>query len=177
MGFFTIGHSNRTLDEFLGLLRGHGVTLVADVRTVPHSGHVPHFSRAALVGQLSAEHIDYVHLPALGGMRRPRFNSSNTGWHHASFRGFADHMASNEFHAGLDRLVELSAGRDVAVMCSEGVPWRCHRTLIADALLARGFEVRHILGPGPAQPHSLTPFARVDGDRVTYPGPVQQQLL
>jgi uncharacterized protein (DUF488 family) len=177
MAIFTIGHSNRTLDELVALLGAHGVTLLADVRMMPHSAHVPHFNRGPLAERLATQGIEYVHLPGLGGLRRPRFDSLNTGWHRVHFRGYADHMATDEFRAGLDRLVELSVDRVTAAMCAEAVPWKCHRSLIADALVARGIEVRHILGPGPVQPHALTPFARVDGDRVTYPGPVQEHLL
>lgn|SRR5262245_47214739 len=177
MAILTVGHSNRPLDELVALLAAHGVTLLVDVRMMPYSSHVPHFNRAPLAERLGTRSIEYVHLPALGGLRRPRFDSLNTGWHRVHFRGYADHMASEEFLAGLARLIELSQDRVVALMCAEAVPWQCHRSLIADALVARGFEVGHILGPGPARPHALTPFARVDGERVTYPGPVQERLL
>ena len=172
----TVGHSTRSLDELLGLLRESGITLVADVRTAPGSRRMPHFSKAALAAALPPHGIDYLHLPELGGLRRPRPDSPNTGWRNDSFRGFADHMASAEFEAGLRRLLELGHDRAVAVMCAEAVPWRCHRSLIADALLVRGSEVRHLLGPGRSQVHALTPFAVVEGDRITYPAPAQRGL-
>lgn len=181
MALFTIGHSTRSLNELAGLLHGHGVTLVVDVRTAPGSRRLPHFSRAALAGELPAHGIGYLHLPELGGLRRPRHDSPNAGWRNASFRGYADHMATEEWRAGLERLLALSEGRDVAFMCAEAVPWRCHRSLIADALLARGVEVRHVLGSGRAQRHEMTRFARVDGERVWYPAgpdaPEQRRLL
>jgi uncharacterized protein (DUF488 family) len=177
MALFTIGHSTRSFDELLGLLRAHGVTLLADVRTVPLSRRVPHFDRIVLAAELPARGLEYAHLPALGGRRRPRLDSTNTGWRDDAFRGYADHMATEEFNAALDGLLELARDRDVAVMCAEAVPWRCHRNLLSDALVARGVPVRHILGPAQAQPHTLTPFAHVEGDRVTYPGAEQQSLL
>ena len=176
MGVYTIGHSTRSLDELVDLLRGQRVTLLADVRTVPASRRVPHFNRAALAVELPARDIEYVHLPALGGLRRPRLDSPNTGWQNQSFRGYADHMASAEFRAAVDRLIAMGRDRDLAVMCAEAVPWRCHRSLIADALTVRGVEVRHIVGGGGTQVHSLTPFARVDGDALTYPGADQGSL-
>ncbi len=169
-----MGHSTRGLDELIGLLHEHHVTLLADVRTAPGSRRFPHFARATLSEALPERGIEYVHLPELGGLRRPRPDSPNTGWRNESFRGFADHMASDEFRAALGRLVELGRQGGVAVMCAEAVPWRCHRSLIADALLVRGVEVTHIIGPGRTQAATLTPFARVEGERITYPGPVQE---
>jgi uncharacterized protein (DUF488 family) len=176
LALFTVGHSTRGLDKLVELLREHEVTLLADVRTVPGSRRMPHFGGAALTAVLPRLGIDYVHLPELGGLRRPRPDSPNTGWRNESFRGYADHMATPEFQAGLDRLLALARDRGVAVMCAEAVPWRCHRSLIADALLARGVEARHIIGHGAARPHTLTPFARVEGARITYPAPVQDRL-
>src|SRR2546429_7449094 len=160
MGLFTIGHSTRSLDEFVDLLRGQRVPLVADVRTVPASRRVPHFSRATLAQELPQRGIEYVHLPALGGLRRPRLDSPNTGWRNEAFRGYADHMASDEFREAVDRLMDLSHGRDAAVMCAEAGPWRCHRSLLGDAVAVRGVEVRHGLGEGAAPAHALTPLAR-----------------
>ena len=177
MELFTIGHSTRSLEELVALLREHGVTRLVDVRTAPGSRRMPHFSRAALAADLPALGVEYLHLPELGGLRRPRPDSPNAGWRNDSFRGFADHMATDAFRAGLDRLLALARERGpVAIMCAEAVPWRCHRSLIADALTVRGVEVRHILGPGGARPHSLTPFAHVEGDRITYPAPLQGTL-
>ena len=176
LALFTIGHSTRSLDELVDLLREHDVTLLADVRTAPGSRRMPHFTRAALAADLPARGVEYVHLPELGGLRRPRRDSPNAGWRNESFRGYADHMADPDFVAGVDRLLEWSRDRNVAVMCAEAVPWRCHRSLIADALLVRGAGVTHILGHGRTQPAALTPFARVEDGRITYPGPVQGRL-
>jgi uncharacterized protein DUF488 len=165
---FTVGHSTRSLEEFVELLREHSIATLADVRTVPASRRVPHFARASLERTLPERGIAYVHLPELGGLRRPRPDSGNGAWRSASFRGYADHMETAEFAAGLARLLDLP--RPVALMCAEAVPWRCHRSLIADALLARGEAVEEIIGPGSERRHEMTPFARVRGARVTYPG-------
>ncbi|HYW27188.1 MAG TPA: DUF488 domain-containing protein [Terriglobales bacterium] len=176
MALFTIGHSTRSFDELVDLLREHGVTLLADVRTAPGSRRMPQFTKAALASELPGRGIEYAHLPELGGLRRPRPDSPNAGWRNESFRGYADHMADHDFAAGIERLLEWGRDRNVAVMCAEAVPWRCHRSLIADALLVRGVDVTHIVGAGRTQPAMLTPFARVEGGRITYPGPVQGQL-
>ncbi len=167
----TIGHSTRPLPEFVALLRGHRVELVADVRTVPRSRHNPQFNRDTLPGELEAAGVGYAYMADLGGFRHARWDSINTGWRNAAFRGFADYMQTAEFGAAVDRLVEFALGRRVAIMCAEAVPWRCHRSLVADALLARGIRVEHILGPGSCRPHTFAPFARIDGTRVTYPAP------
>lgn len=166
----TIGHSTRTLAELVGLLRAHDVTLLADVRTRPGSRRLPHFDREVLERELPAAGIAYRHVRELGGLRRPRPDSPNLAWRNQSFRGYADHMQTDEFRQALDGLIELAATRSVAIMCAEAVPWRCHRSLVADALLVRGHAVRHIVGEGPAKPHSLTSFAYVERDRITYPG-------
>lgn len=176
MAFYTIGHSTRSLDELVSLLREHGVTLLADVRTAPGSRRMPHFSRSSLAAALPGLGVEYVHLPELGGLRRPRPDSPNTGWRNESFRGYADHMATAEFRLGLERLIALGRDRPVAIMCAEAVPWRCHRSLIADALLVRGIGVTHVIGSGRSQAHALTPFASVEGDRITYPAPAQQRF-
>jgi uncharacterized protein (DUF488 family) len=167
----TIGHSNRTIEELITMLAAHGVDLLADVRSVPRSRHNPQFSQENLPGTLGDAQIEYVHLRALGGLRRPRPDSINTAWRHPSFRGYADYMQSTEFAAGLADLLELNARRRVAIMCAEAVPWRCHRSLIADALTVRGIPVEHIMTAGRADRHKLTSFARVDGVVVTYPSP------
>jgi uncharacterized protein (DUF488 family) len=169
MQVFTIGHSTRQLEEFIDLLQDHGVTLVADVRTVPRSRHNPQFNRETLPEGLAAAGIGYRHLAGLGGLRRTRPDSPNTGWRNASFRGFADYMQTAEFTAGLDELLGLAQEGPVAILCAEAVPWRCHRSLIADALFARGIGVEHIISAGPTQSHRLTPFARIEGACVTYP--------
>ncbi len=167
---YTIGHSTRSLDELVASLRSFGVSLLADVRTIPRSRHNPQFDAAVLPGALHAQGIAYVHLPRLGGLRRARKDSPNTGWRNASFRGFADYMATEEFEAGLAELRALSGKAVVALMCAEAVPWRCHRSLLADVLTARGARVEHIAGPSRATPHHVTSFARVEGGRVSYPG-------
>ncbi len=168
---FTVGHSTRTLDDFLVLLRAHDVAQLADVRTVPKSRRHPHFAGDALAASLAQHGIAYRHFPGLGGLRKPRRDSINVGWRHESFRGYADYMQTDEFSHALDDLIAWSAAAPTAIMCAEAVWWRCHRQLIADALVARGIAVRHIISPTSAPTHTLTDFARVDpGGRVTYPG-------
>ncbi|MBI3047143.1 MAG: DUF488 domain-containing protein [Acidobacteria bacterium] len=166
---FTIGHSTRTAETFLELLQAHGVTGVADVRTVPRSRRRPHFTRESLSIFLPAHGIEYVHLPGLGGLRKPRRGSPNGGWRHEAFRGYADHMDTQEFREALDALVAFARDRRVAVMCAEARWWQCHRQLIADALVARGIEVRHVMSAREAPRHEITPFARVTGSTVRYP--------
>ena len=165
----TIGHSTRTADEFLALLEAHGVAGLADVRTVPRSRRHPHFSAGTLAVFLPGHGIEYLHLPGLGGLRKPRPDSPNGGWLNSSFRGYADHMQTPDFGVALDRLISFSADRQVAIMCAEAKWWQCHRRLIADVLVARRIEVRHILSFREAAPHALTPFGKVIGDTVQYP--------
>ena len=167
---WTIGHSTRSLDALVGLLHAHGITRVADVRRFPRSRRHPHVNAEALTRDLPAAGIAYRHLPGLGGFRRARKNSRNTAWRNASFRGYADYMETGEFSGQLDALLEEARQGPTAIMCAEAVPWRCHRSLISDALLARGVEVRHILGEAPAEAHALTAGARIEGTRVVYPG-------
>lgn len=169
VSILTIGHSTRTVDEFIRLLLAHGVRKLVDVRTVPRSRHNPQFNRDALPVALAAEGIEYTHMPGLGGLRHPRADSLNTGWRNDSFRGFADYMLTLDFRVNIESLVDLGRQERVAVMCAEAVPWRCHRSLIADALLVRGVEVFHIMGRNSLVAHELTPFARVTGMTVTYP--------
>lgn len=166
----TIGHSTRTAAEFLALLQTHDVTGIADVRTLPRSRRHPHFSREALAVFLPEQGIAYIHVPGLGGLRKPKRDSVNGGWRVEGFRGYADHMQSDEFRAGLEALLAFAETRQVAVMCAEAKWWQCHRQLVADALVARGIEVRHILSTGDTPAHQLTPFGRVEGSQVTYPG-------
>ncbi|HEY8377941.1 MAG TPA: DUF488 family protein [Nannocystis sp.] len=173
---YTIGHSTRSLGELLELLRAFGITVLADIRTVPRSRHNPQFNADTLPSALRRRRIHYVHLPRLGGLRRPRKDSPNTGWHNAGFRGFADYMQTDEFAAGLAELLDLTAHGQLAIMCAESVPWRCHRNLVADALTARGVEVLHITAPARATPHHLTPFARIDASRIVYPGDLDPSL-
>lgn len=172
----TVGHSNRTLAEFLEMLRAHSVELLVDVRTVPRSRHNPQFNLENLPAPLAAAGIGYAHMPGLGGLRHPRRDSPNTAWRNLSFRGYADYMQTPEFEHNLARLLDLDAGKRVAIMCAESVPWRCHRSLIADALAARGVAVRHIMSASQAVAHRLTPFGRVEGNRVIYP-PAEMSLF
>ena len=172
----TIGHSTRRFDEFVALLKARGIRQLADVRTVPKSRRHPHFAEESLSRTLPAEEIAYRHFRDLGGLRKPRADSRNTAWRHLGFRGYADHMETRAFQNALDELIAWAGsdahkgGVPTAVMCAEAVWWRCHRQLIADALVARGVEVRHIISAAPPQPHTLTAFARVDVGRVSYPG-------
>jgi uncharacterized protein (DUF488 family) len=166
----TIGHSTRPLETFIDLLRAHGVQRLVDVRTVPRSRHNPQFNCETLSATLHNRRIHYTHLAALGGLRHARKDSQNTGWHNASFRGFADYMQTPEFEEGLEKLIALARVEQAGVMCAEAVPWRCHRSLIADALTVRGIPVRHIMSRTRAEPHKLTSFARVKGLHLTYPG-------
>jgi uncharacterized protein (DUF488 family) len=212
MRIYTIGHSTRSLDELIGLLRAHGINRLADIRTVPKSRRHPHFSADALTVSLPRAGVSYRHFPGLGGLRKPRRDSRNTAWRHESFRGYADYMETNDFREALADLISWAgaAGPErpglhlprradlgsadlgradllgppedtpdlsrrpnvplVAIMCAEAVWWRCHRQLTADALVARGIEVRHITGTGPAAAHKLTEFARVVNGEVSYPG-------
>jgi len=166
----TIGHSNRPLEEFLDMLRAHRVDLLVDVRKMPGSRHNPQFSRDSLASSLAAAGIHYRHMPGLGGLRQPRKDSINTAWQNASFRAYADYMQTPEFSENLRELEQLGASHRTAIMCAESVPWRCHRSLIADALTARGIPVHHIMTAEKADLHTLRDFARVADGRVTYPG-------
>ncbi len=167
---FTIGHSTRELATLIGMLRAHGIEKLIDVRTVPRSRTNPQFNRDTLPAALRAAGIDYTHMAGLGGLRHARPDSINTGWHNASFRGYADYMQTPEFAENIEQLVADANRQRIALMCAEAVPWRCHRSLIADALTARGIPVCHIMSEKRADPHRLTPFARVEGTAVIYPG-------
>jgi uncharacterized protein (DUF488 family) len=166
---FTIGHSTRTIEDFIRLLKAHGVQRVLDVRTIPRSRHNPQFDRGRLSPALHRARIHYRHVPGLGGLRRPRRDSTNAGWRNASFRGYADYMQTARFRENLTRCIEFARRERVVLMCAEAVPWRCHRSLIADALLVRGIEVSEITSRVRARLHSLTAWARVTGTQVTYP--------
>lgn len=166
---YTIGHSTRALEELVAMLHGHGVKRLIDVRTVPRSRHNPQFNRETLPDALATENIAYTHCPGLGGLRPKHKKSVNTGWHNASFRAYADYMQTEEFEKSLQEMLQLARKEPVALMCAEAVPWRCHRSLIADALLVRGIKVEEIVTPEKSEPHKLTPFAKVDGERITYP--------
>jgi len=165
----TVGHSTRPLETFLELLKAHDVRRLVDVRTVPCSRHNPQFNKESLPESLAAVGIKYVHMPGLGGLRHPRRDSPNTGWRNTGFRGFADYMQTPEFEKNLEELLDLARRQRLAIMCAEAVPWRCHRSLIANALAVRGIQVEHIASATRRNQHALTPWARVEGLRITYP--------
>jgi uncharacterized protein (DUF488 family) len=170
MTVFSVGHSTRTLDDFIALVHAYGITRLADVRAFPASRRLPHFNASALDAALAAAGIAYRHLPDLGGRRKPLADSPHAAWQNASFRGYADYMQTASFARGLELLLDLAASGPTVMMCAEAVWWRCHRRLIADALTARGIVVRHVVSPARTDPHELTPFARIDGPTVSYPG-------
>ena len=172
----TVGHSTHPIEEFIDLLRVYGVRQLVDVRTIPRSRHNPQFNRENLAAGLEASGIVYRHMPGLGGLRHPRRDSVNMGWRNASFRGYADYMQTDDFARGLNELIGLSHNRRTAIMCAEALPWRCHRSLVADALEVRGIPVIEILSASSYRDHKLTPFAHVEGTSVTYP-PEQGALL
>jgi uncharacterized protein (DUF488 family) len=165
---FTVGHSTLPIDRFIALLKTYGIETLADIRTVPRSRYNPQFNSDALGHALEQAGIDYVVMQGLGGLRKPRKDSPNAGWRNESFRGYADYMQTPAFTAALDELIRVSGKKRVAIMCAEAVPWRCHRSLIADALVVRRVSVLHILDAG-ARVHSLPAFAVVRGESVTYP--------
>ena len=166
---YTIGHSTRPSEVFVGLLKAHGVETLVDVRTIPRSRHNPQYNRDTLAATLAEHGIRYAHEPGLGGLRKPRPDSINAGWRNTSFRGYADYMQTQAFHAALDALVARSEVERTAIMCAEAVPWRCHRSLVSDALVARGIEALEIVSEAKATPHKLTSFAKVDDGEVSYP--------
>lgn len=169
----TIGHSNRTLDTFIALLESNEIIHVLDVRTVPRSRHNPQFNRELLQASLGENRIAYTHLPGLGGLRHARADSPNCGWRNLSFRGYADYMQSSEFAENVEWVAELARAQRCVLMCAEALPWRCHRSLIGDALLVRGVRVEDIIGPKGRKPHVLTGFACVEGVRISYPPPAE----
>ena len=166
---FTVGHSTRTADEFIALLRAHAIEQLVDVRTIPRSRHNPQFAGDALSRSLHDAGILYRHMKTLGGLRHARRDSVNTGWRNTSFRGYADYMQTSEFEQALDELIALARDHNTAIMCAEAVPWRCHRSLIADALLVRGIDADEIVSATSTRRHVLTSFAQVNGTRITYP--------
>lgn len=173
---FTVGHSTLPIERFIELLKTYGVECLLDIRTVPKSRHNPQFNSDELRESLAHASIGYRALPALGGLRHARKDSPNTGWRNKSFRGYADYMQTAEFQAGLHDLIETGRHARVAIMCAEAVPWRCHRSLVADALNARGIPVVEIMSETAHRMHKLTPFAHVEGSQVSYP-PEQGTLL
>ncbi len=169
----TIGHSTRPVKDFIGLLKTHGVKMIVDVRTVPRSRHNPQFNLETLPETLKSVRIGYRHMAELGGLRHAQRDSPNMGWRNSSFRGFADYMQTEEFEKNLEKLIGLVRRKKICLMCAEAVPWSCHRSLIADALQVRGLSVGHIMSKSQPQPHKLTPFAQVDGTRITYPALIE----
>ena len=169
---WTIGHSTRPVDALIEMLRAHGVKRLIDIRTIPKSRSNPQYNREALEPRLRDAGIGYEHMKALGGLRHPRKDSPNVGWRNESFRGYADYMQTSDFACGLEALIDAAAQEPIALMCAEAVPWRCHRSLIADSLTARGYPVEHIMSATKSNRHSMTSFARVEGTSITYPADV-----
>jgi uncharacterized protein (DUF488 family) len=172
----TIGHSTRTIEEFIHLLRAHGATCVVDVRTVPRSAHNPQFNKTSLERRLEKFGLKYVHLPGLGGLRHAKLDSPNAGWRNASFRGYADYMQTHEFVESLEEAIRTAKQDRIALMCAEAVPWRCHRSFIADALLVRGIRTEDIMSATRRQVHTLTPFAQVRGTMIDYPAETSRPI-
>ena len=173
----TIGHSTRTFEEFLAMLAAYGVERLVDVRSIPKSRRVPQFNSDPLAASLREQGIEYLHMKSLGGLRHAKKDSVNLGWRNASFRGYADYMATIEFSDAISRLLDLAREKRTAIMCAEAVPWRCHRSLIGDALLARGVHVEDIMSATSRREHALTPFAKIDGLNVFYPAVIEQAKL
>ena len=169
MTIYTVGHSTRPIEDFIALLAAHGVGQLIDIRTIPRSRTNPQFNRDTLPKTLERAGMAYGNMPALGGLRRARPDSPNTAWRNPSFRGYADYMQTSEFAEAVAQLIEIAQGKQTAIMCAEAVPWRCHRSLIADALIVRGIEVREITSGIRSTPHALTPWAQVSGTRLSYP--------
>ena len=165
----TVGHSTRSQEDFVALLQAHAVKRLVDVRSIPRSRHNPQFNRDRIASALRRAGVSYLHMKDLGGLRHPRSDSPNPAWRNASFRGFADYMQTRRFAAGLRKLMKIAKTKQTAIMCAEAVPWKCHRSLIADALLAHGYRVEEILSLKRTRPHVLTPWARVKGAKITYP--------
>lgn len=173
---YTLGHSTMSLDLFLDLLRQYGIEEVVDVRTVPRSHHNPQFNKDTISPFLRVRRIKYLHLKELGGLRRHvKGDERNAGWQNASFRGFADYMQTSDFKVGMEKLLAVARRRTTVIVCAEAVPWRCHRSLIGDALLLRGIEVIDIFSAASARPHRLNPMAAVRGTEITYPAPVSEE--
>jgi uncharacterized protein (DUF488 family) len=166
---FTVGHSTRSIEEFVELLRAHGVKGIVDVRSIPMSRHNPQFNADSLEHSLEENHMSYKHIKELGGLRHARKDSLNLGWRNTSFRGFADYMATLEFSEGFETLIEVAKARETAIMCAEAVPWRCHRSLIADALIKKRWMVRDIMTRTVAARHLLTPFLKTWKGQLIYP--------
>lgn len=166
---YTIGHSTHSFNEFLSILRAYEIELVVDVRSIPGSRHNPQYNKIDLQRNLKQHDIGYIHLKELGGLRYATKTSINTAWKNASFRGFADYMQTEDFQKGIERLIELAQNKRTVIMCAEAIPWRCHRSLIGDALLVRNINVEDIMSKKISKPHEITPWAKVDGVVITYP--------
>jgi uncharacterized protein (DUF488 family) len=166
---YTIGHSNRPLTKLIELLRQHNIQILADIRTVPISRQNPQFTQESLEREMPNLKIRYLHLPELGGFRKPTKDSVNKAWRNGSFRGYADYMMTGEFQTAIEKLIALAMSDCVAIMCAEGNPYQCHRSLVSDALVARGVIMLHITSRQPGKQHQLTPFARIEGTSITYP--------
>ncbi len=171
---YTIGHSIRAEKDFLALLQQHSIELLIDIRTIPHSRRNPQFNSTTLEQSLRKARLDYLHLPELGGLRKPSPRSINTAWKNPGFRGYADYMSSNEFARGIERVIDLGTRQSIALMCAEAYYGKCHRMLLSDGLVIRNVEVLHILDEKQVRPHLLTSFARVDGTKITYPADQSQ---
>lgn len=166
---YTIGHSTRRLDELISILKHYGIDFLADVRSIPRSRHTPQFNKENLARELPAAGIRYAHIDKLGGLRHTTKDSMNTGWRNTSFRGYADYMQTDEFREGMEALLKHAQSATVAIMCAEAVPWRCHRSMVGDALIVRGYDVVDIFDDRKTQREKLTSFAAVDGTKITYP--------
>jgi uncharacterized protein (DUF488 family) len=166
---YTVGHSTRTLPEFINLMVAYKITLVIDVRAYPNSKHNPQFNKETFMNSLKENNIKYIHMPALGGLRRPHADSINIALENKSFRGYADYMQTKEYNENLLNLLVLAKENCTAIMCAEAVPWRCHRSLISDSLVARHIKVYHILNQQNFTTHELNPIAKIEGTKVTYP--------
>lgn len=166
---YTIGHSTRAIEEFIAILKAFHIEMVVDVRTIAKSRHNPQFGEEALRESLTQQGIGYQRLEALGGLRHTTAVSINTAWRNKSFRGYADYMQTPQFAAGIQELLEIAKKARTVIMCAEALPWRCHRSLIGDALLVRGIQVEDIMSEKSSKPHRLTPWAQVDGETITYP--------
>ncbi|MBP9852820.1 MAG: hypothetical protein QG629_862 [Patescibacteria group bacterium] len=166
---FTIGHSTRPVEEFIELLQQNKIRRLVDIRTMPRSRHNPQYEQTALEKTLPKHGIAYLYMPQLGGLRPKAKDSKNMGWHNESFRNYADYMQTDQFTKAIEELVALANENPTAIMCAEAVPWRCHRSLVGDALLVRRMKVCDIMSPKTVQPHKMTSFAVVEGRNITYP--------
>jgi uncharacterized protein (DUF488 family) len=174
---WTIGHSNRTLEQFLELLASQQIQLLADVRRFPGSRRLPHFGQENLAKSLAAAGIEYVHFPELGGRRKALPNSPNNAWRNEAFRGYADFMMTAEFRAGIDRLLHLARDKRTAIMCAEALWWQCHRSLIADYLKAAGHTVLNIMAGNKTEEHPFTSAARIVNGKLSYGAETEPQFL